>query len=181
MKELALHILDIAQNSIHAQATEIEITVIEDTNKDELKIEIRDNGIGMDGEMLKKVLDPFVTTRTTRKVGLGLSLFKAAAQRCEGDLIIDSKKGKGTVVTATFKHSHIDRAPLGNMADTIISLILSNENIDYIYTHFLNNEKFFLSTKDIKKALGNLSITEVEVLSWLREYINEGLNDLVKL
>ncbi|SCY16348.1 ATP-binding protein [Alkaliphilus peptidifermentans] len=180
MKELALHILDVAENSVRAEATEIKISIIEDTVVDILEIIIEDNGIGMDREFLDKVLDPFVTTRTTRKVGLGLSLFKAAAQQCGGDLTINSKKGEGTKVRAIFQHMHIDRVPLGNITDTIIALILADEKIDIKYQHIYNNNKFCFDTTEIKKILQGLPITNVEVISWIKEHLKEGLKELVK-
>ena len=132
MKELSLHILDIAQNSINALANIIRITVKEDTSRDELIILVEDNGQGMDKETINKVKDPFFTSRNTRKVGLGIPLLQAAAKRCGGDLKIQSEPGKGTRVTAYFIDSHIDRAPLGNLCDTLLSLIVCNELIDIL-------------------------------------------------
>lgn len=178
MRELSLHILDIAQNSIVAEADEIRIAIIEDFAEDRLAICIKDDGKGMDSETLKKVVDPFYTTRTTRKVGLGIPMFKAAAEQCEGQFSITSNLGVGTDITAEFKHSHIDRMPLGNMSDTLITIINSNEKIDLMYTHKIENEKFTLSTKEIKKTLGELPITNLDVLIWLRDYIKENLNEM---
>ncbi|MCC5911600.1 MAG: ATP-binding protein [Clostridiaceae bacterium] len=180
MKELALHILDVTENSIKAHATEIQIIIKEDIIKDLLTIEIKDNGDGMDEDTLAKVTDPFFTTRTTRKVGLGLSLFKTTALQCNGAFKINSKKGKGTTVVASFQHSHIDRAPMGNMEETIVTLITANKDIEYSYTHFSNNNKFEFNTMEIKKILRNVEITETTVLFWLKEYIKEGLQGVVK-
>lgn len=180
MKELALHILDIAQNSIAAEASVISIHIIEDINSDKLEISIKDNGTGMDSDVLEQVLDPFYTSRKTRRVGLGLSLFQAAAQQCEGDLYIESEKGRGTSIKAVFRHSHIDRVPIGNMTDTLITLIQGNNNIDYIYTHEYASKKFNLDTFEIRKILKEVDITDVSVLMWLKEYINDELKELVK-
>lgn len=180
MKELSLHILDIVQNSISAKSSFIEIKINEDLIKDILKIEIIDNGIGMDEQLLKKVLDPFTTTRTTRKVGLGLSLFQASAIQCDGSFEIKSKVGQGTYVNASFKHSHIDRPPLGNMVDTLLTCILANENTDYFYEHCYKDKKFILDTREIKKILVELPITHIEVINWLKEYLKESLSTLVK-
>ncbi|WP_026475929.1 ATP-binding protein [Alkaliphilus transvaalensis] len=181
MKELSLHILDLAENSVGAKATQIDITIKEDIKENLLTISIKDNGCGMDSEMLKIVLDPFTTTRTTRRVGLGLPLFKAAAEECGGSLQIESKKGKGTTVVATFLHDHINRVPIGNMADTMITLLLGDENIEYTYTHTKDIEKFFFSTLEIKKILQGLSITDIEVITWIKDYIESGIKKLVKI
>lgn len=178
MRELSLHILDIAQNSIVADAEEIRIAIIEDHREDRLAICIKDDGRGMDQETVKKVIDPFYTTRTTRKVGLGIPMFKQAAELCEGSFSITSSPGVGTDIVAEFKHSHIDRMPLGNMSDTLITIINSNEKIDLMYTHTIDEEKFTLSTRDIKKTLGELPITNLDVLIWLRDYIKENLEEM---
>ena len=118
MRELALHILDIAENSISAGASQVEISVVRNTRENQLVISVRDNGNGMDEEMLARVINPFVTSRTTRKVGLGIPMFNQAAEACNGGLTVDSQPGKGTEITATFQNNHIDRMPLGNLADT---------------------------------------------------------------
>jgi signal transduction histidine kinase len=178
MRELSLHILDIAQNSITANANEIRIAIIEDIENDKLIIRVKDDGKGMDKATLEKVVDPFYTTRTTRKVGLGLSLFKASAENCNGKFEITSELGVGTEIDAEFQYSHIDRVPLGNMAETIITIIQSNINIDLIYTHCYNHKKFALNTKDIKKTLGDLPINNMDVLIWLRGYITEALSEI---
>lgn len=178
MKELSLHILDIAQNSIIALANIIRITVKEDTSKDELIILIEDNGQGMDKETINKVKDPFFTSRKTRKVGLGIPLLQAAAKRCGGDLEIQSEPGKGTRVTAYFINSHIDRAPMGNLCDTLLSLIVCNELIDFIYTHVYNGKTFEINTKEIKEKLGEVPIALPEVIEWIKGYLIEGINSL---
>ncbi|KAB3531453.1 ATP-binding protein [Alkaliphilus serpentinus] len=180
MKELALHILDVAENSIRAKASIIKLTIIEDIQQDLMEIIIEDNGIGMEKELLDKVLDPFVTSRTTRRVGLGLSLFKAAAQQCEGDLAITSQKNIGTKVKVYFQHSHIDRVPLGNIVDTIITLILSGEEIDVEYMHIYNQKKLFFSTSEIKKSIEGVPITDVQIIGWIKEYLEESVKMLVK-
>lgn len=180
MKELALHILDIAQNSIRAEATLIEITIDEDTLKDIFFIEIKDNGKGMDEETLRKVEDPFFTTRNTRKIGLGISLLKTAALQCSGNFNIASKKEEGTIVTVVFQHSHIDRAPLGHMADTIVTLLMMEREVDYIYNYHYNNSQFSFNTKEIKEILQGVPITDIKVIDWIREYIVDGMKNIVK-
>lgn len=178
MKEISLHILDIVQNSIRAQASLIEIRILEDTSHNVLSIQIIDNGTGMDRETLEKVTDPFWTSRTTRKVGLGISLFKVAAERCEGCLRINSEVGKGTEVLAEFQKDHIDRAPLGNISDTVSLLIMTNEDIDFIYTHSFNQQSYELDTREIKKVLGDLPICNLEVIDWIKNNIKQGLDEI---
>lgn len=183
MKDLSLHILDLSQNSVSAGASLVEITIHEDTAKDKLIIYIEDNGKGMDKDFLEKVKDPFVTTRTSRKVGLGIPLMLAACKRCDGDLTIESEKNVGTKLTATFRHSHIDRAPMGDMAETMLSLILSGSDgsaaIDFVYRHIVDDRDFCLDTREIRAALGNeVSLWEPDVLMWIKDYINEGLMNL---
>ena len=179
MRELSLHILDIAQNSIKAEAECLRIVVIEDLASDKLTIKIKDDGTGMDSETVSKVIDPFYTTRTTRKVGLGIPLFKTSAEQCDGYFEIKSNLGAGTEIIAVFKHGHIDRVPLGNMPDTIVTIINGCDNMDLIYTHTFNGLTFTLNTKEIKKLLDGVPISNLDVISWLREYITEGLNEIM--
>lgn len=175
MRELSLHILDVVQNSIAAEATLVQIRIEEDTERDRLVIEIEDNGKGMDPDMVRKVTDPFVTSRTTRKVGLGLSLFKAAAESCDGYFEIESEVGKGTRVKAVFRHSHIDRVPLGNMVDTVYSLIVLNPDVDIVYSHGVDGRHWVLDTRDVKRQLDLDTLSHPEVLNWVREYLVEGM------
>ncbi|MCR1899884.1 ATP-binding protein [Irregularibacter muris] len=179
MKELSLHILDIAQNSIEAKACVISLKIKESLKENQLTISVEDDGVGMDKELLCRVENPFTTTRTTRKVGLGISLLKSAAERCNGALHITSKKGVGTKVEACFQYDHIDRAPLGNMPETIASIVLSMENSELIYEHSLDHSFFYFDTREVKSALGSeVSIRENEVISWIKDYIKEGLQSL---
>lgn len=178
MKELSLHILDIVQNSIAAQASLVEIIILEYTDKNALSIEIIDNGKGMDKETIQKVSDPFWTSRTTRKVGLGIPLFKAAAEQCNGMFLISSEIDKGTKVLAEFERDHIDRAPLGDIAETISLLIMTNEHIDFIYTYCFNEQVYELDTREIKKVLGDMPISNLEVIDWIKENINEGIKEI---
>jgi len=153
MEDLSLHILDIVENSIRAKASTIEIKVVEDIEKDLLTIEIRDNGQGMDEETVKKALDPFFTTRTTRKVGLGLSLLGQAARESGGDIEIESQAGGGTRVEATFGYSHIDRKPLGNMEATLTTLIVGNPEVDFIYEHKRGELDYRLDTREVRARI----------------------------
>lgn len=157
-----------------AEATRIELDVVEDLQGDRLTIEVRDNGRGMDEELKRKVLDPFTTTRTTRHVGLGLPLFAAAAERCGGRLTVESEKGKGTRVTATFQHSHIDRAPLGDMVSALMGVILSERQVDLAYRHTVDGREFSFDTAEFRKELGDVPLTEPSVRDWIVQYLTEG-------
>lgn len=174
MRELSLHLLDIVQNSIAALATEIEISISVDTSKDLLTVYINDNGKGMSKKELKIAANPFFTSRTTRKVGLGLPLFKMAAQLTGGDLIIDSKENSGTKVKATFVWSHIDCLPLGNLCETLITLLRCNPHLDFIYKEQLDNHTFILNTKDLKNILKEVSLDNIHVINWIKDYYREN-------
>ena len=151
MEDLSLHILDVVENSIEANASKIVIKIIEEKSKDSLVIEIKDNGRGMNRETINKVLDPFYTTRTTRKVGLGLSFLAQAAKESNGNFEIYSKVGEGTEVKATFQYSHIDRKPIGNMNDTIVTLIISHPEINFVYEYQDEEGSYVLDSKEIMK------------------------------
>lgn len=178
MLELSLHILDIVNNSVKAKATKIEIEINEQLEKNLLSVSIKDNGCGMDEEFLKNVTDPFKTTRTTRKVGMGLSMFQAAAEATGGNLKITSKKNVGTEVFVTFTYDHIDRQPLGDMAETMQILTSGNDSIDFIYRHIKNDKEFLLDTRQIKEVLGDVSLGNPDVTMWLKVYIEEGLAEI---
>lgn len=150
MEDISLHILDIVENSIAAKAKRIEIKIDEQPDLDLLTLEIIDDGEGMDKETVKKTLDPFFTTRTNRKVGLGLPLLAQAARECGGKIEIDSAPGKGTKVKASFTYSHIDRKPLGDIYQTLKVLILGNPQVDFLFIHKKGEEEYYLDTKDMK-------------------------------
>lgn len=151
MEDLSLHILDIVENSIRAHAKKIEIKIIEEKKKDLLTIEIIDDGKGMDKKTLKNVLDPFFTTKNTRRVGLGLSLLAQSAEESGGSIKIESKPGQGTKVKAVFGYSHIDRKPLGDVNESLKVLIAANPDINFIYEYQKDNTNYYLDTKGIKK------------------------------
>ena len=179
MTELSLHILDIVQNSIKANATLIEIDINEDVKNNLLTIQIIDNGCGMDKDFLSDVVNPFRTTRTTRKVGLGLSLFKNACELTGGKFEITSQLGNGTNVKAVLVYDSIDRQPIGDMASTISTIIGTNDKINYIYTHRFNQNSFEFSTSEIRKVLGEeISLGEIDVLKWIEGYITEEIENL---
>lgn len=181
MKELSLNILDIAKNSVKAGASLIEIIVDEERDGNLLKIVIADDGCGMSKEMLARVRDPFTTTRTTRKVGMGIPLFELAAEQAGGGLDITSEEGRGTCVTATFLYDSIDRAPLGDIAGTMVTLISGSPEINFRYTHRIDGREFELDTEKIKDIMGDVPIESTEVLSWIMDYISEGITELENL
>lgn len=180
MRELSLNILDIAQNSIAAGASLTEILVREDTVKKELLIGIYDNGKGMTAEQVRKVQDPFFTTRTTRKVGMGIPLFKMAAEQTGGEFTITSQVGVGTRVEALFKTDSIDFTPLGDIASTISTIVCMNEDKDFIYTRKVDDEEFKFSSADIKTVLEGVPLSEPSVMNWVEGYISEQTEQLFK-
>ncbi len=176
--ELSLHILDVLENAIEAGATRVKLRIEEDLEADRLTIEIIDNGKGMDEETLARVLDPFFTTRQTRHVGLGLPLFAAAAERCNGGLHIESQVGQGTRVVATFQHSHIDRAPLGDVKGTLLAFLMTERPVDLHYVHRVDGRTFEFDTAELRAELGDVPLTHPAVRRWLREFIAEGESEL---
>ena len=178
MKELSLHILDIVQNSIKADAKNITVTIVESIDEDKMTITVEDDGCGMSEEFLARVRDPFTTTRTTRKTGMGISLFEAAAQQTGGGLDITSKEGEGTTLTVWFVLSSIDRAPLGDMAGTMETIIGGAPDIDYIYRHVTDKGEFELNTKELRQMLGDVPLNVPDILSWINGYIEEGLSEI---
>ena len=180
MDELALHILDIAQNGVEAGATRIDLDIVEDPAADRLVIEVRDNGRGMPPEVVAKAADPFYTTRTTRRVGLGLPLLADAARASGGDLTIESRAGAGTQVRATFGHGHIDRAPLGDLETTLLVLLAGHEGVDVRFRHAVAGEEFVLWSEDVRAACGGAPLSSAECLTVLRRAIREGETRLAR-
>lgn len=178
MTEISLNVLDVAENSIRAEASLVEISVAADTKADLLTIMIKDDGRGMSEEQIAHVEDPFFTTRTTRKVGLGIPFFKQAAESTGGQFHIVSTLGEGTTVTATFTLSHIDRMPLGDINSTIYTLITFNQQTDFLYTYSLDDRSFSLDTREFKEILGDVPFDTPEVSSYIKEYLNENKNEV---
>ncbi|MBD3306738.1 ATP-binding protein [candidate division KSB3 bacterium] len=180
MKELSLHILDIVQNSTRAGATEVLIDILEDIPHNLMRITIKDNGLGIKAEALATITDPFTTTRTTRRIGLGLALLKAAAEQCQGEMTLESQEGHGTTVSVTFQHDHIDRVPLGDIVSTLIGLIIGNPDIDFCYRHQVNDQVVELRTQEIKAELGDVPITDIAVVQFLTDYLQTHLDHAYK-
>jgi anti-sigma regulatory factor (Ser/Thr protein kinase) len=178
MPEISLNVLDVAQNSIRANAKLIEIAVTADHKKDLLTITIKDDGCGMTQEQVKRVSDPFFTTRTTRKVGLGIPFFQYAATVTGGSFDIQSRVGVGTQVTANFVLFHIDRMPLGDMTSTMHTLITLNTRIDFLYTYTVDERSFTLDTREFRIILGDLPFDVPDVSVFIKEFLNDNKQEV---
>jgi len=178
MRDISLHILDIMQNSTAANAGRITVKVEAIPGEDSLRIEIEDNGCGMDEELLTNVTSPFATTRKTRKVGLGIPLFKASAERSGGSFEIDSAKEIGTVVTAVFRISHIDRPPLGDLSGVIADMAAANPSVEIELSLNNGERQFVYNSREISGILDGVPLTEPAVIKWMREYIDEGIHEI---
>jgi len=183
MREIALHLLDIAENSAAAESENISIEVHENLCDDLLSVCVTDDGQGMGSETLKKVQDPFYTTRTTRNVGLGIPLLKLAAEMAEGSFILKSEPDKGTRVEASFRHSHIDRMPLGDLSSTFLAVLISHPKMNWMFVYRITEKDgtshvFVFENTELKSELGDLSLTEPEILRFVRGLIEEGIDTL---
>ncbi len=176
MRELSLNILDIAENSLTAKATlvKIDVTAMENT----LTIEIADNGCGMSAEFLQKVTDPYTTTRTTRKVGMGLPLIKMQAEMCGGNFEITSKPKVGTTVKTTFQIDHIDRPPLGNVGETMMTLLSELGQTQLVFCYTTAKGQFLLDTNQLKIQLEDVPLDTPEVLIFVKQLIQENITTL---
>ena len=174
MTEISLNILDVAENSTKAGAALVTITVDADFEADQLTVSIEDNGCGMTPEQVERVTDPFFTSRTTRKVGLGVPFFKYAAESTGGSFQIESTVGVGTTVTATFTLSHIDRMPLGDISSTIHTLVVYHPDTDFVYHYRYNGKSFTMDTREFKEILGDISFDTPEISAYILEFLNEN-------
>ncbi|MCD7809421.1 MAG: ATP-binding protein [Erysipelotrichaceae bacterium] len=180
MDELSLYILDIAYNSIRAKATHITIKIIDSIKDNIIHITIKDDGTGMSEEMVNKVIDPFYTTRTTRKVGLGIPMLKQNAELTGGYLNITSKENVGTTIDVTFIKDNIDTPVMGDLIESILTLIQADESIDYYFEYTSDEGNFILDTNEMKEILGEVPINEPEVLLWIKDYMKEGLYEIIR-
>jgi hypothetical protein len=185
MREISLHLLDIAENSVSAGASNIEVRVLINDDRDILEAVIVDNGKGMSAETVAQVIDPFFTSRTTRKVGLGIPLLKAAAEACDGGLIVQSSPGIGTKIDVHFRYSHIDRMPLGDLSSTFVSLLVAYPDINWLfeYTSTSSNQgptsrTFAFDNQSFKEALAGCPYSEPMVLEYIRELFENGIQEV---
>ncbi len=181
-RDLSQHILDIYENGVKAGATLIAVEIEEDLLQDLLTITLRDNGAGMDAQMLQRIADPWVTTRTTRKVGLGIPFLKQTAEMCGGNFAMHSQPGQGTTLAATFQHSHIDRPPLGDLTATITCLIVGYPQVDLYYRHRLldltaqSAEEFIFDTREMRAILEDaVPLSDPDVLGFIRNTLEAGI------
>ncbi|MCE5234649.1 MAG: ATP-binding protein [Clostridiaceae bacterium] len=179
MKEIALHLLDIVQNSLSAGANLITVAVDIDEAKNLLSVSVNDNGRGMDEETKMRVVSPFFTSRGTRRVGLGIPFFKEGAEGCGGSFYLNSAPGEGTGIGASYALDHIDRPPLGNMAETMLTLCVCNENVDFVLRYARGQAEFTFDTRGIRAALGEgVPFSAPEVMQWLKAYLIEGIEEV---
>lgn len=175
MRELSLNILDIVMNSVEAEATRIIVAVEESVSQNLLRIRIRDNGRGMSEELQARVLDPFVTTRTTRAVGMGLSMFRQIALACDGDLTLTSTLGVGTTVTVTMRLNHLNRPPMGQIVDTIINLVMGSLDVHFVYTHTTDHGRLYFDSYWLLGRMAERNGSIYEVADMGRGHLNDGL------
>nr|WP_316626743.1 ATP-binding protein [uncultured Ruminococcus sp.] len=178
MRELSLNVMDVAQNSVRAEATLVEILVEESDKNDSLSITIRDNGCGMTQEQVQQVIDPFFTTRTTRKVGLGVPLFKMSAEQTGGSFDITSEVGRGTQTRARYVKSHVDMTPLGDINSTVSILIRCNPEIDFVFTHSTDKGAFTLDTRELREVLEGVSLDTPDVVEWIEQFLEEHTENI---
>ncbi|PKM95914.1 MAG: ATP-binding protein [Firmicutes bacterium HGW-Firmicutes-1] len=181
MKELSMHILDIAQNSVRAKAKNIDITVKELIKANVFEFSITDDGTGIPDEIFKTIKDPFTTSRTSRKVGLGIPFLNDTCVLCGGLLDIQTQLGEGTLLRATMSYDHIDRPPLGDIASTIVGLVTSNEDINIHYSHFFNDNVFDFETKEIKDIIGDLPLADISIYQWMKEFVKENIQEIKEM
>ena len=177
MTEISLNVLDVAENSTRAGASLVRITVAADTAADRLSITIADNGCGMTPEQVAQVTDPFYTSRTTRKVGLGVPFFKYAAESTGGSFTIQSEPGTGTTVTAVFTLSHIDRMPLGDITSTIHTLVVYHPDTEFLYRYRYNDRSFVLDTREFREVLDGVPFDTPEISEYIKDYLSENKLD----
>ncbi len=174
MPEISLNVLDVAENSTRAGASLVTITIDADFSGDRLTVVIDDNGCGMTPEQVQQVTDPFFTSRTTRKVGLGVPFFKLAAESTGGSFAITSEPGVGTAVTAVFVLSHIDRMPLGDISTTIHTLVVYHPETDFVYRYQYNGRSFTLDTREFRQVLGDIPFDTPDISAYIMDYLNEN-------
>ncbi len=178
MEDISLHLMDIVENSLMAGAGLIGVEIEEDLAADQMRITVSDNGRGMEPEFLAQVTDPFVTTRDTRRVGLGLSLMLANACNWGGGLVVESNPGQGTTVRVWFQLSHLDRPPLGDWPATLFGLILTREGVEFRYRHQVGEDEFELDTRELRQELGPKALADPSVIALLRRQTREALSQM---
>ena len=174
MEDLSLHILDLTQNSIRAGATAVQLEVIEDAAANVVRFTIADNGCGMTEDQLSRLHDPFFTTRTTRRVGLGVPLLKQGAEQAGGGIAVTSAPGRGTTVAAWYQYDNIDRPPLGDLAATVWTLLIMNDEVLFEYRHRRGAGTFEVGTAALRRQLGTRRFGTPRLAAALRQYLADG-------
>ena len=175
VEDICFHLVDLVQNSVAAGARNIHLRIEESKKQDTLNLEVADDGRGMDNHILEKVQDPFFTTKSFKKVGLGIPLLKATAQLCGGEFRIASRVGVGTMVSASLDQGHVDCPPLGNLEDTLLSLLVSLDPIGIRFSYRGPEGEFSLASAEIRSQVGDLHFSHPEIYRFLKDYIHEGL------
>jgi hypothetical protein len=179
VEDICFHLIDLVQNSVAAGAGDIRLNIVESKDQDILTLEVADDGRGMDKQTLEKVQDPFFTTKSFKKVGLGIPLLKATAQICRGDFNIRSNVGRGTQIKASLQRGHLDCPPLGNLEETLLSLLVSLDKINLQFFYRSDRGEFSISSNAIRQQVGELHFSHPQVYQFLREYIHEGLGQML--
>ncbi|KWW31675.1 MAG: hypothetical protein AUK63_369 [bacterium P3] len=178
MKELSMHVYDLMENSTAAQAKDVWLTIEDRINDNLFRFTIRDNGKGMTPEFLARVTDPYTTSRTTRKVGLGLPLIKMNTENCGGGMTLASEPGKGTTLCFWFQHDHLDRPPMGDLTGTLVMLASQHEDIHFVFRYITDRGEYLFDTDEIKEALGGMSMNDLSIIRYLKEMVSENLHDI---
>ncbi len=181
LEDLSHHILDIGENSMRGGASSVTISVEELIEEGWLRFSVIDDGRGMDEETCRKVVDPFYTTRTTRKVGLGIPFLRQAAELCEGEFKLESTLGKGTSVLATFRYDSIDRPPLGDIPSSVMTLLVEAPRVRWIYRHVVDDRSFTMDIEAIWEVIGEPdALSDPSVALWIKDYVKENIAELKK-
>ena len=178
MNDLSMHLLDIVQNSISAGARLIVIGIDEDIEGDVLTMSVEDNGKGMTEEQVRKLSDPFFTSRTTRKVGMGIPLLKHTAEQCGGNVKIESEAGKGTKVVAAFGYSNIDRPPLGDFVNAVILSIAANPSLDFVLNYSRNGDEYEFKTSDVREVFGDKALENISLVKKVEQMIQDNISEM---
>lgn len=178
MKELSMHVYDLMENSTAAQAKDVWLTIEDRLGENLFRFTIRDNGKGMSPEFLAKVTDPYTTSRTTRKVGLGLPLIKMNSENCGGGMTLESELGKGTTLRFWFQHDHWDRPPMGDLTGTLVMLVSQHEDIHFVIRYVTDQGEFVFDTDEIKEALDGMSMNDLTIIRYLKEMVAENLREI---
>lgn len=178
MKELSMHVYDLMENSTAAQAKDVWLTIEDRISENVFRFTIRDNGKGMSPEFLAKVTDPYTTSRTTRKVGLGLPLIKMNTENCGGGMTLESELGKGTTLRFWFQHDHWDRPPMGDLTGTLVMLVSQHEDIHFVIRYVTDKGEFVFDTDEIKEALDGMSMNDLTIIRYLKEMVAENLKEI---